>query len=56
MIREADTDGDGQINYDEFVRVRSRAHGFSTILTHVTDDDEQGTYFAFTCHKTNMRQ
>lgn len=21
MIREADTDGDGQINYDEFVRV-----------------------------------
>lgn len=22
MIREADTDGDGQINYDEFVRVR----------------------------------
>ena len=23
MIREADTDGDGQINYDEFVRVRT---------------------------------
>lgn len=26
MIREADTDGDGQINYDEFVRVRIRVH------------------------------
>lgn len=22
MIREADADGDGQINYDEFVKVR----------------------------------
>lgn len=35
MIREADTDGDGQINYDEFVRVR--------IPTLTPDDDEQGT-------------
>lgn len=23
MIREADTDGDGQINYDEFVKMMS---------------------------------
>jgi hypothetical protein len=27
MIREADVDGDGQINYDEFVRVRN--HSFA---------------------------
>jgi len=25
MIREADADGDGQINYDEFVKVRCPA-------------------------------
>jgi hypothetical protein len=24
MIREADVDGDGQVNYEEFVKVRSR--------------------------------
>ena len=39
MIREADTDGDGQINYDEFVRVRMHA----SLIT-AADDDEQGTY------------
>ena len=37
MIREADTDGDGQINYDEFVRVRMHA----SLIT-AADDDEQG--------------
>lgn len=37
MIREADTDGDGQINYDEFVRVR-----IHDSLTTAADDDEQG--------------
>lgn len=26
MIREADVDGDGQINYDEFVKVRCILH------------------------------
>ena len=40
MIREADTDGDGQINYDEFVRVRKHA----SLIT-AADDDEQGRYF-----------
>ena len=39
MIREADTDGDGQINYDEFVRVRIYVY-----LTTAADDDEQGVY------------
>lgn len=37
MIREADTDGDGQINYDEFVKVRLRTH---------PDDDEQGGWIS----------
>ena len=40
MIREADTDGDGQINYDEFVRVRMHA----SLIT-AADDDEQGSTF-----------
>ena len=40
MIREADTDGDGQINYDEFVRVRMHA----SLIT-AADDEEQGRYF-----------
>ena len=40
MIREADTDGDGQINYDEFVRVRMHA----SLIT-AADDDEQGKCF-----------
>lgn len=29
MIREADVDGDGQINYEEFVKVRTTC-GFSS--------------------------
>ena len=29
MIREADTDGDGQINYDEFVKMMSTCPAFS---------------------------
>lgn len=44
MIREADTDGDGQINYDEFVRVRIYVY-----LTTAADDDEQGMYFLTPC-------
>lgn len=28
MIREADTDGDGQINYDEFVKMMSTCPAF----------------------------
>ena len=37
MIGEADTDGDGQINYDEFVRVR-----ILSMCWRNSDDDEQG--------------
>ena len=34
MIREADVDGDGQINYEEFVKVSvSGAHNLMVILT-----------------------
>jgi calmodulin len=40
MIREADVDGDGQVNYEEFVKVRSREPPvpslcFVEILQHV---------------------
>lgn len=35
MIREADVDGDGQINYDEFVKVNTPCS--STRLVHFID-------------------
>lgn len=49
MIREADVDGDGQINYSEFVNVSFAflLFAFDTFLLtfnsflHLTDDDEQ---------------
>lgn len=33
MIREADVDGDGQINYEEFVKVSAHRLDFSLIVT-----------------------
>ena len=39
MIREADVDGDGQINYDEFVKVSWRARNrlFDALLASFID-------------------
>jgi Ca2+-binding EF-hand superfamily protein len=31
MIREADLDGDGQVNYDEFVRMMMLSEGHATM-------------------------
>jgi hypothetical protein len=40
MIREADVDGDGQINYEEFVKVSiPRAHNLIVILIIPLTDD-----------------
>jgi hypothetical protein len=33
MVREADVDGDGQINYDEFVKVMMAKWGFPFEIT-----------------------
>ena len=40
MIREADIDGDGQINYDEFAKVVSSACPLDTCVSLFSTDDD----------------